>query len=636
MKEQIKNFDLFGIGKELSILGSSSFKSILGSTVTLASFIVIIVVTIFFGKDFYLKETPRIVTEKVLIDNYRKINLTPEVLTIAFRLESSDGNQLKDEKGYLNFNIKYVNLTYNLTDQEWKSNTIDFKPVVCNSDLLKDAKFTEGRNLTEWLCIDFPKEGYDLGGSWSGNYVSYFTTFITNCYSKTGECHSIYDEINFLKSDNIYFSMYYPIFYFLPNDINHAANIKYVNYYTQVYGNMKKFERIFFKNYIFEDDQGWIFKDVNAVTSIAFERKETDLTFNEIIPGHEKDTRRFYELLYYFNSDYEKYYRSYMKIQELAALVGGFMKIIIFIANFLVKPYNNFLLDICLINKFLDNKSSFISTSNKKQQLTKVLHHPSKQAPKQVIEDQNQLSFNNSNLNKEDKLIEKSQAQKIMPQNVQEIDNSNVQSIAKTDKRNDIFNFKNNSFLSKAAKDNKKMNNNFVNSFSNQRKKSDFAFKIGLPDDILSHVEKSYAESTNNKTFSLSFFAYLKGIICCGRNTSLSYKEFEQASDIINQKFDIEAYIKHQRQFQSFKHIFLNYYQDLSLDFLAKPNMKNPEDMDLLNLNKIKFEGKQKSKEIKELLSYYTQQKKENSLTDLDIIILENIYEPIREFIVKE
>lgn len=44
-----------------------------------------------------------------------------------------------------------------------------------------------------------------------------------------------------------------------------------------------------------------------------------------------------------------------MKVQELSALVGGFMKIIMFIAGIVITPYNDYLMKSSLINEFFES-----------------------------------------------------------------------------------------------------------------------------------------------------------------------------------------------------------------------------------------------------------------------------------------
>ncbi len=84
MTMYLKQMDLFGAEAKFSAFESMSFKSLTGFIFSLLSFIVFIITTLIFGKDFYLKETPRIISESIKTNDISFINLQPNNFTVAF------------------------------------------------------------------------------------------------------------------------------------------------------------------------------------------------------------------------------------------------------------------------------------------------------------------------------------------------------------------------------------------------------------------------------------------------------------------------------------------------------------------------------------------------------------------------
>ncbi len=73
-----KSLDFFGVKFQFSVMGADRFKSIIGFLLSAACIIMILVTSLLFGKDFYLKVNPRVVTENILTDIYiKKLILYP-------------------------------------------------------------------------------------------------------------------------------------------------------------------------------------------------------------------------------------------------------------------------------------------------------------------------------------------------------------------------------------------------------------------------------------------------------------------------------------------------------------------------------------------------------------------------------
>ena len=548
--------------------------------------LIIILISLLFGADFYNKENPRLITENIKTDDFKEIDFTPDKFTFAFRIENGAGNLAVDASTYINLMFGYKRYVYNETEQDFDNEGYIINQVPCNETLVPDTKFNSGRNLTEWICLDFPKEGFKFGGSWTGKFVNYFNIFMWNNTN-------IEETDKYLKSDSFYVSMFYPTFYFLPNNLTHPQNIKYVNYYTQITAALAKNDRIFVKNYILDDDVGWIFKDVKSSSVLAFERRESEFELNDL-KQNDLDTYYFYSLVMYFNSEYDKIYRSYMKIQELSALVGGFMKIIMFIAEMLIIPYNRFLMRFDLVNQYYrsdSNTSDIDDNINKMNKSNSVQMINSKPMTK--------------NLKGED------------------IDLLNHKKIAS---KNDVI--ENNYVKESVPNSEQKMHPFNKKGFESKIKDS---ANLELTSSIKKIVHKTLTEK-NKKHFKINYFQYLLNFLF--KSKSLMVKEFSVADDILNRKFDIASYLELVKQFELIKQLNLNYYQNYSLSVIENLNISSQEEVDLAELtifrkgrNELELKQNQNNSitKINEMIFYFKTRKLENTLNEVDCKILDSL-----------
>ena len=92
-KENLLKFDFFGSQFQFSIMGNNKYKSLVGLIISCCCLIMNLIVTILFGRDFYYKENPKIITESIKTEDNNEFNLSPSNLTLAFRIENDYDNR---------------------------------------------------------------------------------------------------------------------------------------------------------------------------------------------------------------------------------------------------------------------------------------------------------------------------------------------------------------------------------------------------------------------------------------------------------------------------------------------------------------------------------------------------------------
>ena len=210
LKDKFNQLDFFGSQFQFKVMGNNKHKSIVGVIMSTLCLILVVVVTIMFGRDFYNKENPRIVFENIKTSNYREFDLTPSNITMAFRLEDNLANVAKFSRELIKTKVRYARFVYNDNSQEFEELSYYLENVQCDESLAPDKKFNQGRNLTEWECLKLPKEGLLFGGSWNSKSNYHFHLEFSTCDKDGNNCSDIDEVKSLLLSENYFFSMFYP------------------------------------------------------------------------------------------------------------------------------------------------------------------------------------------------------------------------------------------------------------------------------------------------------------------------------------------------------------------------------------------------------------------------------------------
>ncbi len=354
----LQQLDLFGTKFDFKIFGQSMFYTWLGKVLTLMCLGVIAGMFLIFGRDFFYRLNPKVVFDPQRPKAYPQYNMTPTNFTLAWRLEDVDGHYYSI-KNFLYPYFYQVSYVKNQTTKDMEfSSFIQFKTSVCNETLVTDPLFKNQKNLSEWFCIDFVNYNITFGGFWDGNFVDYFRFILNYCEDDdTSKNCTKHDELTnrINKGKGVYFSMMYTEYYFDPLDLDFPLKYQYINYFTKLNINMIKTDRLFFKLASAVDDQGYLLPSERNHSVFAYNNKypEYDIRFNEDY-GKKNVQTGMYGMIIYMGKEIDHYRRTFMKIQDLAALVGGSMGSILMVGQIITAIFNNYQSTISLVNLIFD------------------------------------------------------------------------------------------------------------------------------------------------------------------------------------------------------------------------------------------------------------------------------------------
>ena len=243
----LKLFDLFGTSINFRVFNDQKFHSSFSIILSAFTIIATILFTYFFGLDFIFHTESKILQSTRTSKSYEYYNdLNLDDLFFAWRIEDVYGNEINHT------NILFPMIGY----YSYKNDEdIKIKHEKCKNFNLS---FQIPNDIKEFYCSDI--SNYSIGGAWENeNKIEYFYLNIDVCKDKI--CPSKKDVFNFLNLYNgLYVVVYYPTISFIPED-KIPYQISYTKKITLLDAELIRVDRFYIRKYIFENDNGWIFKN---------------------------------------------------------------------------------------------------------------------------------------------------------------------------------------------------------------------------------------------------------------------------------------------------------------------------------------------------------------------------------------
>jgi hypothetical protein len=344
MKKEVVNFlDILSPQANLFIFNQTRHKTLIGAFFGFFSIIAITACAFYFTvQTFQRKDATIIYNQNSLITYPLNISNIP-LMTL---LMDGSGNKMKNQNS--TYTIKYTYLqyftSYDATGKAVSNFTIDYldtEPCNLDTSFGEYRKYFEGfNNMQESQCLPLNKYNLSLYGQKGNtnkgysNIQIYVNTCVNDTYTKCLDPASIETALS-----NVKLSVQT-----IGYEINHQ------NYSNPFIETVMKFElgmsstifkrySIFQKNIIYETDYGFLFED--KVTGIRFASDDyidisVDLRKSSgSLPQFLPVRTVFGQGVFYLSSKTDFYFRSYTKLQDLMANIGGIVKGILLISQFI-------------------------------------------------------------------------------------------------------------------------------------------------------------------------------------------------------------------------------------------------------------------------------------------------------------
>ena len=519
----IKQLDYFAKPIKLSFDKEKKFRTIFGGLLSLLIYGVTFSLFINMGNNLLNKNLPKISSTTHHLIDQPLLNLSNINILFSFFFMTKEFEIFNDPT-YFDFYVSKFSVSR--TSNKSNFNNRDLDLIKCDQYLekFKESGFENEynkNNLKDTNCLELGTEDTEIGGNFAGNFFSNILIRLTKCKNETTNLNTTKNpNLNTNNSTNLtskkickpleeindkirggYFELYYIDKNINIQNFSNPLKRYFSNYFILLDSNSQKFVDIYFKTISIFTDNGLIFESRDVITDVVFDY------FREQIIVYDNDNKNIIDFYINSSNNFSSYDRVYMKIQEFAATIGGFIKILLLLGGILNSIFMQTKMHEKMINALFSIETpekNIFHTENifldKKYLKGNKFNHKNK-----ILLKENNVNFAKKNLNSKNEIVltEIKSNKSIIKININEnslIDNS--QNILDNQFLSEKKNFKIKSIQGKINnKGLKKLNNYEDNNISDQRDvnlKSDvFPYKINQK------LENSLTKSVKNSKLNL-------------------------------------------------------------------------------------------------------------------------------------
>ncbi len=333
----IKSIDQIGKSFTFNIEGSVTFRTPVGGVFSILIGMGIILLTWYFGKDIYRNEKPNFLMNEDFLVKFPFVNKTNEKrFRFAFRMELIDGTTVDNPK-YFEYGVTLkeykitrkgeITLQKNRQIQSGKCNTSHY-----------DNQTLYNEHLYNYYCPE--NHSYVFGGSWNDEVIIIPEGYVKRCDDETEEKYKIKcadKDDPFFKENYFFFSYILTKNLVNPKNKDNPIKESYHYYYSGLNINEVKTlrYRVHYAISKMLTDEGWIFIHYQNKDFIEFENLYTEFT-------SQYKKKHFVAVIQFFTSRIHRHYlRSYIKIPDLIAIIGGFLVLFMNLFHLIFDIYLN-------------------------------------------------------------------------------------------------------------------------------------------------------------------------------------------------------------------------------------------------------------------------------------------------------
>jgi len=357
----LKSIDVFGCEFRMMHDRNYTFKTGLGGLMTIFMGMTLLVLMWYFGQDIYEKQNPFFLKKSNQSMEYPFHSIGNDNMFFALKIIDTYSNTIDDPR-YFEVLARSQLLKTNIsTGVNEVINEYIMDGEKCNDHHL-DIKANP--SLSSYYCANF--SNISIGGEYEGSAdMGIFSFFIRVCNADTEWYYNItcatFDEMQSKYKGNLYVSYYTLQHSIDPKNIEEPVKGNYVYDYDDLSLLGQTHKRIFYTISEFSTDNGIIFEENTNFEFLEFEHIVTG--YNNNIP----QDNVIFDPTFQISRRKNYYTRKYIKIQEIAAIVGGFVSIFLTGIKFVFSFYLDNAYSLFLYEKLLNlevDEEAFNSYAN--------------------------------------------------------------------------------------------------------------------------------------------------------------------------------------------------------------------------------------------------------------------------------
>lgn len=311
--------DFCSAGVQLRVNGKDRQTSIIGGLVSLLVMMAVLFLIFYLGLDIVLREKPRLIISEVENTLPTFYNLTSKDFMFGFKIVNSE-NLKVDYENYIDIKImntigvKNASATANNTEGPFnKTENVYTEFETCNK--IKDYDiFNISSTLASYQCVK--NLSFYLGGDFSDNKFGTLDFMVKPCRGKAS-CKSTEDLKLFLDK-GLFMIIFYRDNMIDPKKADTPIQITHAPFMIGLSDLLQLDVYFNYKNLEVKSDFGFLFEDLNSTYTYKFENRE--------VAYRSRGQRYFLWGTIYLTKKTTTFERRYLKVQEIAANIGGLFK----------------------------------------------------------------------------------------------------------------------------------------------------------------------------------------------------------------------------------------------------------------------------------------------------------------------
>ena len=314
----LKKIDIFKFRPKLYVNDSEfGFSTKLGGVMSILIGILTTLAIFAFGMELVDKTAPTTNISEAYLENPKLDN----DLFIGFQFVRSGLTPFYNAEKYLSFSF---NIYKTIMDEnnEMQTQYIVYQPVKCKDEDKLFLDEENNHNLTSYLLSNSTENLYCKsplieeklkGEKGNGEFISY-ALFVKRCRNTTTQSICAPEDEVTAVLDSMMINIVISNVFINPTNLNDPLENTYYSYFSVVSQKLQKKEIIKFQNIEFFTDEAFLLEDFKQTNSVKFDSIITDFSYSDTT---------LYHGIFTLSKAKRIYTRSYVKVQKVAANVGG-------------------------------------------------------------------------------------------------------------------------------------------------------------------------------------------------------------------------------------------------------------------------------------------------------------------------
>jgi len=636
--ETLKKLDHIGSEFKFNIKGGK-YKTTFGGIITIFLAIISLVSCWYFGQDLYLRQSPKYFAKQTHLNSYPVKFLNSSEMFFALAIKDENNDPIED-KSYFVHNFNYIQwIKDNETKKMVKYKTTE-QMEKCSTKHIDEYHLNK-YELSTYFCHSF--SNLKVGGDYHADAQYIIEYSIDRCNYDISQAYNVtckeHDDVLDMYRDYSHIDIIMKKTLVDPNNFTYPLQDDYVYKYENYDLNSLKETKIYISNASIQTDANWVFDNVYEE---IFNQFETSEAYGGHIGDKELNAAKYY---FHFSKNLDTHYRSYIKIPDVLAVVGGLMSIIQSVIAGIYSIYLDLHLKIFLFTnlyKFTDDEIVHGENLEDMERAVKI----------DIKEIRDSKEMKGSKDSKEDKYIKEDKDGK--GNEILELSLKKDKDIELSESK--IINDESNLGIKEINEYNHNLHDNnhsppltktpsLTGNIPNKRmqspkkqniviKKTSFKpIKLNNPSENDTNIKKYMELKLTKKNYPEVFiceyfkFTYLP---CRLANKAKLFRSFEIIEYELEKKTDIIHLLRKLDKLNIFKKAIFNNDQSFMLENARlKP-------IDVEKAIEVKFEDlqyKRKVDKISEMITYIYKKNEENSLNELDKVLINNLEKELRNIL---